>query len=92
MFAVTRAARHRDGSLVASAGWQLIPRDGTASGSRAALGSVQLPPSPAGMQPRWDFSPAVFPGHCPVVEEALREKARGERVGFVLNVRCSGIR
>lgn len=71
MFAVTRAARQCDRSLVASAGCHLIPWDGTAS--TVPLGSVCLvapsfPCPEKGMQPRWDFSPPVFPGRCPVVD------------------------
>lgn len=86
MLAVTRAARHRDRSLVASAGCQLIPWDGTAGTVVLGAGSLWdpcalwLPPSPAQrreMQPRWDFSPVVFPEHCPVVDGSAPGKARG---------------
>lgn len=98
MFAVTRAAGHGDRSLVASAGCQLIPWDGTAG--TVVQGGFGIPVScdpsfhcpEKGMQPRWDFSPAVFPGHCRVVDGSPPGKGTGERVGFVLNVWCSGIR
>lgn len=96
MFAVTRAARHRDRSLVALAGCQLIPWDGDA-GSGEALGSVCLvAPSylcqGRGCSPGGNFVLLYSLGSALLWTEALREKARGERVGFVLNVWCSGIR
>lgn len=92
VFAVTRAARRRDRSGVASAGCPLIPRDGTArTGMQGGFG-IRVSCGPLLSLPRWDFSPAVFPGRCAVVDGSAPGKGRRERVGFVLNAWCSGIR
>lgn len=91
VFAVTRAARRRDRSGVASAGCPLIPWDGAArTGMQRGFG-IRVSCGPLLSLPRWDFSPAVFPGRCAVVDGSAPGKGRRERVGFVLNAWCSGI-